>query len=317
MSALTLIAAAWAFEAVCGWPDWLYRWVRHPVVWIGTLIDALDTRLNQSAYSHATRYALGALSACIIIAITAGAAWLISQALPGTWWGFAIEAVIASSLIASRSLYQHVSALLTPLKRGDVGAARAAVSQIVGRDPAQLDEHGIVRAGLESLAENASDGVVAPVFWGSVLGLPGLAAYKAVNTLDSMIGHRTDRYAAFGGFAARLDDLANLIPARLTGFLFATASLKPTALAVMFRNAGQHRSPNAGWPEAAMAGGLGVRLSGPRVYGNSVQSEPWLNAGARDPEPADLKRGLAVYVRAMGLGGITLISLALGVHYAA
>lgn len=317
MIALTLIAAAWAIEAVCGWPDWLYRRVRHPVVWIGALINVLDTRLNQTAYAHATRYVLGALSASLVIAITLRAAWLISRALPGTWWGFAIEAVIASSLIASRSLYQHVSALLSPLKLGDVGTARGAVSQIVGRDPAQLDEHGIVRAGLESLAENASDGVVAPVFWGSVLGLPGLAAYKAVNTLDSMIGHRDDRYAAFGGFAARLDDLANLIPARLTGFLFAAASLKPTAFAVMFRDAGRHRSPNAGWPEAAMAGALGVRLSGPRVYGDSTIIEPWLNAEAPDPAPGDLNHGLSLYVRAMGLGGIVLISLALGVQYAA
>lgn len=317
MTALTLITAAWAIEISFGWPDRLYRRVRHPVVWIGSLITLFDTRLNQASYSPRVRYALGAVSVCCVIAVTVGMARIISLALPGTWWGIAIEAVIASSLIASRSLYQHVSALLPPLKRGDLNTARQAVSQIVGRDPTNLDETAIVRAGLESLSENASDGVIAPVFWGSLFGLPGIAAYKAVNTLDSMIGHRDERHAAYGGFAARLDDVANLIPARLTGVLIAAASLKPSAFAVMFRDARQHRSPNAGWPESAMAGGLGVRLSGPRAYADHPHVEPWLNDGARDPDTVDLKRGLAFYRRAMGLGGITLILLAIGGHFAA
>jgi adenosylcobinamide-phosphate synthase len=183
---------------------------------------------------------------------------------------------------------------------------------IVGRDPARLDAAGLARAALESLAENASDGVVAPLFWGALLGLPGIAAYKAINTLDSMIGHRSPRHAAFGRVAARLDDAANLVPARLTGLLIALASGRPRAgLRVMARDARHHRSPNAGWPEAAMAGALGVRLSGPRIYAESVADEPLLNAGARDPAPGDVRRGLAVYLRATALAAAALAALAL------
>jgi adenosylcobinamide-phosphate synthase len=171
---------------------------------------------------------------------------------------------------------------------------------IVGRDPARLDARGTARAALESLAENSSDGIVAPLFWGVVAGLPGLVVYKAINTMDSMIGHRTARHEDFGKVAARLDDLVNLIPARLTGLLFALVSGRARrACACMARDARQHRSPNAGWPEAAMAGALGLRLSGPRVYGDTIADEPYVNAGGADPEPADLLRGLALYRRAM------------------
>jgi adenosylcobinamide-phosphate synthase len=171
---------------------------------------------------------------------------------------------------------------------------------IVGRDPSRLDEAGVARASLESLAENTSDGIVAPVFWGVLLGLPGIAAYKAINTLDSMIGHRTERYEAFGWASARIDDLVNLIPARLTGLLFALTSVRPReALTTMWRDAGHHRSPNAGWPEAALAGALGIRLSGPRIYGDRVADEPWVNEGAPDPTPGDITRGLTSYRFAM------------------
>ena len=183
---------------------------------------------------------------------------------------------------------------------------------IVGRDPARLDEGGVARAALESLAENASDGIVAPLFWGAVAGLPGIAAYKAINTMDSMIGHRTNRHEDFGKVAARLDDLVNLIPARLTGLAIALSSRQAQlAMKVMIRDARHHRSPNAGWPEAAMAGALGVRLSGPRIYADRTAQEPWLNADAPDPGAATLKRGLALYVRAMVMCGAVLVGLAL------
>ncbi|MBD3787025.1 MAG: cobalamin biosynthesis protein, partial [Sphingomonadales bacterium] len=162
----------------------------------------------------------------------------------------------------------------------------------------------------ESLSENASDGIVAPLFWGAVAGLPGIAAYKAINTLDSMIGHRNTRYEDFGKASARLDDLVNLIPARLTGLAIAAVGGRRAALRVLWRDARRHRSPNAGWPEAAMAGALGVRLSGPRIYGDRVADEPWLNAGARDPGPADLARGLRIYAQAMALCGAGLVALA-------
>ncbi|MDO9500590.1 cobalamin biosynthesis protein, partial [Falsiroseomonas sp.] len=167
------------------------------------------------------------------------------------------------------------------------------------------------RAATESLAENASDGIVAPLFWGLLLGLPGIAAYKAINTLDSMIGHRSARHEAFGWASARIDDLANLVPARLTGLLFALTSGRPrAALSCMVRDARHHRSPNAGWPEAAMAGALGIRLSGPRIYGGKVTPEPWLNASAADPSPDDLFRALSVYRRALTALAICILALA-------
>jgi len=317
MTAPVLIAAAWGLEALFGWPAAVYRRVGHPVVWIGWLINACDCGLNRDSFPDSFRYAAGALTSICIVSVATGLAILLSRALPPSWWGFAIEAVFASSMIASRSLYQHVAAVLQPLKCGDLAAARGTVANIVGRDPAALNEDAVTRASLESLAENASDGVIAPVFWGLIFGLPGMVAYKSVNTLDSMIGHRTPKHEAFGGFAARLDDVANFIPARITGLLFAAASLRRSSFAVMFRDAGKHRSPNAGWPEAAMAGGLGIRLSGPRTYGGATTEEPWLNAGARNPAPRDLSRGLDLYLRAMALGGILLIPLAAGVHHAA
>ncbi len=294
-----LMLGAWAIEAAVGWPNWLFARIRHPVVWLGWLITAFERTLNRRRWPHRVRYVAGVATTLTTLIVAVGAALLISAATPKTVLGYAIDALIASSLLASRSLYEHVAAVANALSTGDLASARSAVSKVVGRDPARLDASGIARASLESLAENASDGVVAPLFWGAILGLPGIAVYKAINTLDSMIGHRNEHYAAFGGFAARLDDTANLIPARLTGLLFAAASLQGNAFAIMFRDARRHRSPNAGWPEAAMAGGLGVRLSGPRAYGAEITNEPWLNAGASDPDAATMHRGLMVYVRAM------------------
>jgi len=224
-----------------------------------------------------------------------------------------LTGVLAWPLVAARSLYDHVARVARPLARGDLQGGRDAVAMIVGRDPNQLDQAGVARAALESLAENTSDGIVAPLFWGVLLGLPGIAAYKAINTMDSMIGHMSPRYRAFGWAAARLDDLVNLVPARLTGLLFvaaAGASWK-TALKVMMVDAGHHRSPNAGWPEAALAGALGVRLSGPRVYDGALSSEPYVNAGAADPSPYDLARGLVAYLWAMGIMGLLMVVVAL------
>ncbi|MEH6695270.1 MAG: adenosylcobinamide-phosphate synthase CbiB [Hyphomonas sp.] len=311
MSAAGLMLAAWAVEALFGWPDWLYRLIRHPVVWLGAGISALERAFNHLSWPHRARYVSGAVASLLTISAATALAFAISLVLPDTIFGWTIEALLASSLIASRSLYAHVAAVARPLSAHDIASARTAVSQIVGRDPARLDEAGVARAALESLAENASDGVTAPLFWGALFGLPGLAAYKAVNTLDSMIGHRNDRYSAFGGFAARLDDVANLVPARLTGLAFAAVSGGASALRTMLRDAGRHRSPNAGWPEAAMAGALGVRLSGPRIYGDRTSNEPWLNAAAPDPSPDTLKRGLRLYVRALVLLAALLACMAL------
>ena len=309
-AAATLVALA--IDAALGWPAALYRRVGHPVTWLGRVIAALDARLNRGEQGETARLRAGAVTVALVVAAAALPALALQAALPAGWLGIALGGVLAWPLVAARSLHAHVAAVARPLQAGDTEGARAAVGMIVGRDPAQLDAAGIARAALESLAENASDGVVAPLFWGALLGLPGIAAYKAINTLDSMIGHRTPRHAAFGRVAARLDDAANLIPARLTGLLIALASGHPRrALRVMARDARRHRSPNAGWPEAAMAGALGVRLSGPRLYAARVADEPWLNAGAPDPAPDDVRRGLAVYVRAMALAAAALMGLAL------
>lgn len=287
-------------DAAIGWPDAIYRRIGHPVTWLGRLIGALDRRWNAGGM----RVWRGALASLVVIAAATIPAVML-QAMLGPW----IAGVLAWPLVASRSLHDHVRAVARPLMAGDLPATRAATAMIVGRDVTQADAPALARAATESLSENASDGVIAPLFWAAVAGLPGIAAYKAINTLDSMIGHRTPRHNDFGRFAARLDDVANLLPARLTAVLFALAGGGMQAWRVAWRDARHHRSPNAGWPEGAMAGALNVRLSGPRVYADRIAAEPWLNAGAPDPTPADLDRALAIYRRAVLIAGVALAVL--------
>ena len=307
MNFAAMMLVAMTIDAVLGWPNRLYARIGHPVTWIGALIGALDWRWNRTSDSPRRRKLGGVAAAVVVIGVTGGLAWLVQAALPHGWPGIVIGGVLAWPMVAVRSMHDHVVDVARPLETRDLAGARHAVSMIVGRDPAQLDEAGVARAALESLAENTSDGIVAPLFWGVVAGLPGIAAYKAINTLDSMIGHRTPRHQAFGWASARIDDGVNLIPARLTGVIFAAVSARPlAALTCMGRDARHHRSPNAGWPEAAMAGALGIRLSGPRIYDDHIADEPWVNAGCPDPLPRDLRRGLALYRRAM-LGCAVLI----------
>jgi adenosylcobinamide-phosphate synthase len=248
-----------------------------------------------------------------VIALAAGVGWIIQRMIASGLTGAVLLGILAWPFVAFRSLYDHVAKVRDPLRAGDVEAARKAVSMIVGRDPEQLDEAAIARAAIESLAESASDGVVAPLFWGVLLGLPGIIGYKAVNTLDSMIGHRSPRHEAFGWAAARIDDVANLIPARLTGMLFALlagSEKRSKAVSCMWKDARHHRSPNAGWPEAAMAGALGVRLCGPRSYDGEVSDEPWLNGSAPDPAAIDITRALELYVSAMFALVLVLVVIA-------
>lgn len=312
MSAAAAMLVALAVDALSGWPAAIYARIGHPVTWIGAMIGALDRSWNRSAASHLARRIAGTLAATTVIGASAGLAWLLVTLLPDGWLGVAITGVLAWPLLAVRSMHDHVVKVAEPLAAGDLGAARLAVSMIVGRDPSLLGPPDVARAALESLAENTSDGIIAPLFWGVLLGLPGIAGYKAINTLDSMIGHRTPRHEAFGWAAARIDDVANLIPARATGLLFAIVSgrLAP-AMSAMFHDAHLHRSPNAGWPEAAMAGALGVRLSGPRAYAGRMSDEPWLNGAAPDPDHTDILRGLAIYRRAMAAVAIVLLALAM------
>jgi len=299
---LTVALVALLIDVAMGWPDALYRRISHPVVWIGRLIEALDRRWNRGRH----RIARGALAVVVVVVAAVLpallAVWLLMPLSAGPF----ILGALAWPLVAARSLDAHVAAVARPLASGDIAGARQAVSMIVGRDLPEDDAVPIARAALESLAENSSDGVIAPLLWAAVAGLPGIAAYKAINTLDSMIGHRSPRHELFGRVAARLDDLVNLPASRLTGLLFVLASGSGRAFRVMLRDAGRHRSPNAGWPEAAMAGALGVRLSGPRSYHGVETPEPWLNAEARDPDAADLSRGLGIYRQSVVSAGVLL-----------
>ncbi|MCC7273944.1 MAG: cobalamin biosynthesis protein [Alphaproteobacteria bacterium] len=301
---LVHLLLALLLDAAVGDPPLLWRIVPHPVALLGRLVGFFDRRLNRPERSPAARRIRGIL---VVLAIAA-TAWVVGAVL--AWiaararLGAALEIVAMAILLAQRSLYDHVAAVFVALGRDGVEAGRAAVAHIVGRSPEALDRHGVSRAAIESLAENFSDGVVAPAFWTLLLGLPGLCLYKAVNTLDSMIGHRTDRHAAFGWAAARLDDAMNLVPARIAGLLVALAAAVTAqarfvpAIVTMVREGGKHRSPNAGWPEAAMAGAIGVALCGPRRYPGLVVEAPWIGTGSARAEPADIARALMVYVHA-------------------
>jgi adenosylcobinamide-phosphate synthase len=299
--------AALLIEAALGYPDALYRAVRHPVVWAGALIAWLDRALNRSAWPRAARRAAGVLAVLALLVASAGPAWVLHHVLARGLPGVAVLALLASTLLASRSLHTHVCAVAEGLARGGLEGGREAVSQIVGRNPATLDEPAVIRAAIESLAENFSDGVVAPAVWCAIAGLPGIAGYKVINTADSMIGHRTPRYEAFGWAAARLDDLVNLPASRLAAlWLVLAAALTPgtrplAALRAVWRDARHHRSPNAGWPEAAMAGALGLRLAGPRVYGSTRVNDAWMGDGTPDATPTDLARALTLYRRACAI----------------
>jgi adenosylcobinamide-phosphate synthase len=251
--------------------------------------------------TEGARRVLGAAGLALVLVIAVGVAAVIAWALRRVPFGWAIEAALATSLMAQRSLFEHVAAVARALGRGGLKAARRTVAEIVGRDPDSLDAAGVCRAAIESLAENFSDGVVAPALWFAIAGLPGMAAYKAINTADSMIGHLGPRHRAFGWAAARLDDLVNLPASRLAALLLVLAALfAPGARAgaaarTAWRDAGRHRSPNAGWPEAAMAGALGLRLAGPRVYGGERVDDAWMGDGRAEAESADIRAALGLY----------------------
>ena len=257
---------------------------------MGRWLAWLEARLNRPGASFAARRASGAVALCLYLAPVALIAWAATRiALPRGALGFAALAVLAASLPAQRSLAAHVSAVADGLD-ASLDDGREAVALIVGRNPAALDEVGVARAAIESLAENFSDGVVAPILWTALGGLTGGALYKAINTADSMIGHQDDRYRAFGWAAARLDDLVNLPASRLAAlWLVLAAALTPGASArdaarAVWRDASRHRSPNAGWPEAAMAGALGLKLAGPRVYGETLIDDAFMGEGRREAD---------------------------------
>jgi adenosylcobinamide-phosphate synthase len=313
---LWMLAAALCLDALVGDPDFIWRRLPHPVAALGGMIAAFDRVLNRERFSARVRRMFGGITIFILVLLAAEVGWGLEFLFGRIPYGWIGTIVVAAILLASRSLYDHVAAVAKAFADGGLVAGRKAVARIVGRDPASLDEAGVSRAAIESAAENFSDGVVAPALWFAVLGLPGILAYKVINTGDSMIGHLTPRHQDFGWAAARLDDLVNWPAGRLAGGLIALAA--PLArgsigksFAVMRADAPRHRSPNAGWPEAAMAAALGVSLAGPRRYRGVLVDDPFLNAaGRRRATPDDIRRGLRVYIGAAAL--LFLIVAALG-----
>jgi adenosylcobinamide-phosphate synthase len=309
-----ILIVACGIEAVLAYPAPMFRAIGHPVSWIGAMIAALDSALNRPDYSFATRRFAGVATVLLLLAASLGAGVVLELAAGAIpYLGPALAVLIVAALIAGGNLDQHVRAVATALRAEGVTGARHSISQIVGRDPETLDEAAICRAAIESLAENASDGVTAPALWYLIGGLPGMIGYKAINTADSMIGHLTERHRAFGWAAARLDDLVNLPASRLTGLMFiAAAAVVPGASAssawrAYRRDARHHRSPNAGWPEAAMAGALGLRLAGPRSYGGVVVDDHWMGDGRAEATPSDIDRALMIYRVAFG-GALTAVA---------
>lgn len=283
------LLAALMVEAALGYPTWLLRRIGHPVTWAGRLIAAMNRRWN----CEPRRLVGGIAAMMVLLAVGGGAGWAIELLLAG-WSGTLGAILLATTGLAQRSLWQHVGSVAVPLERGDLDSARAALALTVGRDTAALDEPGIAAAATETLAESFCDGIVAPVFWFMILGLPGLLAFKCISTADSMIGHRDARYELFGKASARMDDALNWIPGRLSGVLICLAA--NGGWRIMRRDARRHLSPNAGWPESAMAGVLGVTLGGGAFYDGEWIARQTLGDGPR-PEPADLLRALQIYLR--------------------
>lgn len=315
---ISIALLALLIDAAFGYPGWLYRAIGHPVTWIGALISRLERNLNRPAWTFGARRLAGIVTLLLLLGLPIGFGWVlqctIMRALPDVT-ALIVAGLFASSLLAQHSLHAHVADVAKALEKEGVEAGREAVSRIVGRDPARLDEAGISRAAIESLAENFSDGVVAPLFWLVLGGLPGLLAYKAINTADSMIGHKSERYHAFGWASARLDDLVNLPASRLASlWAILAAMILPGASAkeawrAVARDASQHTSPNAGWPEAAFAGALGLKLAGPRIYASGPIDAAYMGDGRAECGPADIRKALALFRRAAAIQFCALAAL--------
>jgi adenosylcobinamide-phosphate synthase len=305
-------------DALLGEPAWFYRRLPHPIVVIGAVIAWADRRFNRESDPAARRKARGVAVTLVLVVAALCLGWAIQAALLSLPLGPLWLGLIMSTLIAQQSLYHHVADVAKAMELSGLEGGRIAVARIVGRDPEALDEGGVARAAIESLAENFSDGIVAPIFWGLVLGLPGMLAYKVINTMDSMVGHRTPRHQAFGWAAARLDDVVNLPASRLSAVLMILAAVvfrgasPRDAMRAVQRDAGRHKSPNAGWPEAAMAGALGFAIAGPRRYHGKLVSDPWMNDGGRwQLTAADIRTSLRLYWRACAALGASVLVVAL------
>lgn len=311
-----LLALALALDALVGDMGWIFRTASHPVALLGRAVGFLEKKLNRARRSDRARLLRGAV-VVVVVAIGSIGLGLAFAALIESYDLWLAELVIVAVLVAQRGLYNHVRAVAKALAAGGLDAGRVAVAHIVGRDPARLDKGGVARAAIESLAENFADGVIAPVFWYLLLGLPGLFFCKAVNTMDSMLGHRNERFLMFGRAAARLDDAVMWLPARLAaGFLIIGASVTPSgnpfrAMRTVARDARKHPSVNAGWPEAAMAGALDFALGGPRAYDGGVEESIWIGKGRADLTPPDINRALYLFVAACLATGLSVLALSL------
>jgi adenosylcobinamide-phosphate synthase len=318
---LILLVGALGIDGLFGDMPAVFRHLPHPVVLAGRAVAFFDRKLNRKIRSEASRRGRGVLTVIFLVGAAAMLGFAIERLCRGHLLGNVIEALLIAVLLAQRSLYKHVAGVAEALDAGGVAAGRSAVQHIVGRDPMSLDAHGIARAAIESLAENFSDGVVAPAFWYLLLGLPGLFAHKMANTLDSMIGHRTPRYRSFGWAAARFDDLLNLAPAPISGLLltaaagFAKNGRPSRALAIMLRDGRKHHSPNAGWPESAMAGALGLTLAGPRQYPEGLVADPWLGDGTARAGTSDIGRALQLYKLACLIEAGLLLGAWIAAHF--
>ncbi len=316
MNNFALAALVLVIESLVGFPPTLHKLIGHPIEWIGKLISYIDEGLNDPEVDATENRRHGILAIILLCAAVGIPTWILAKTLSQYSYGWLINVALATAFMAQKSLRDHVSAVDRALGQS-LPAARTEVAKIVGRDPETLDESGIAKAALESLAENTADGITAPIFWYALLGLPGLVIYKAINTADSMIGHKSEKYLNFGWATAKLDDLVNLPASRLTGLMFAAAARinskidAQNALQAMWRDAGKHQSPNAGWPEASMAGALGLRFGGPRNYNGEMVDLPYMGDGRETLEPSDIKRGLELYDHALIILLVTAVLLAM------
>ena len=317
---LLILFFALVLDRLVGDPDKIWRRLPHPVVLFGRAIGVMDKLFNGKRLTADTKRFNGAAGIAVLLAASAFLGFIVHALLSSLGiLGVVLEIVIAAIFLAQKSLHDHVRAVSVGLKRGGIEGGRQAVSMIVGRDPASLDEPAVCRAGIESLAENFSDGVVAPAFWYALFGLPGLFAYKMLNTADSMIGHKNAKYLDFGWASARLDDLANWPAARLSILFIAAGAYickgraaARAAIGSALRDAGLHRSPNSGWPEAAMAGAVGIGLAGPRIYGGTRVDEPMMNASGRTVAGiADIDLSLRIFSAACAVLAATVLLAAL------
>ncbi len=318
---LFILFLALVLDRLVGDPDALWRRLPHPVVLFGKAIGAMDRLFNEKRLSAETRRFNGAAGIAVLLAASVFLGIVLHRLLATFGlFGAVIEIAVVAVFLAQKSLHDHVRAVSIGLREGGIEGGRQAVSMIVGRDPATLDEPAICRAGIESLAENFSDGVVAPALWYALLGLPGLFAYKMLNTADSMIGHKNATYLDFGWASARLDDLANWPAARLSILFIAAGAWAAkgraaarAAVGAALRDAGLHRSPNSGWPEAAMAGALGIGLAGPRIYAGVRVDEPMMNASGRTVATvADIDLSLRVFSGACAVLAVAVLLAAAG-----